>query len=266
MRRAIQVSLIAVVVVASAIATNAVASSADGEPKRVPIPRAVRAAIRSAFVVKLRTPIDDQTVRVSQGAGALLRDGRIVSALHVFVDPARSVRGQSWGLLPEETIRDAEFTFTTDDGGEVRPLAAGSKHRYWASDDLIVIEPTDRIARGGVRLAATPVQPNDRVTFVGLSENRGGEFVVLRSHVTIRATSSPHFFVFGNSVPGDSGGPIFNDRGELVGLIISSGEHGTAIDVQTDMTRPDKKVIISQTRAPGIIAVDVVKLLRGESP
>ncbi|MEM1184727.1 MAG: serine protease [Planctomycetota bacterium] len=239
--------------------TSAVSTARD---QSVRIPRAVERAIRSAFVIKLPTEVDERRVRTSPGAGALLSDGRLVSALHVFVDSSKSVRGKRWKLLPDQAFIDARLTFAADDGADLAPLAEGSESTFWESDDLIVITPETSLQRSGVKLAKEPVEPGDRVTFVGLSERRGGTFEVRRSHVTIRATTSPHFFVFGESVRGDSGGPIFNDKGELVGLIISSGEHGTAIDVQTDMTRPEKKVLVSQTRAPGIIAVDVVKLLR----
>jgi len=250
----------------AALAVDAVdAARADEPPRTVELPRAVQRAIASSFVIRLPKPLDDGRVRLSQGAGALLRDGRLLSALHVFVDADESVRGERWSLLPEQSFVDATVLFATEDNTPLKPLAEGSASVHWESDDLIAITPDAPIRdRRGVKVARDRVEPNEPVTFVGLSERRGGEFVARRSYVTIRATSSPHFFVFGESVPGDSGGPIFNDRGELVGLIISSGEHGTAIDVQTDMTRPEKKVLVSTTRAPGIIAVDVAKLLRGD--
>lgn len=148
--------------------------------------------------------------RASWGTGVLLDDGRIVTARHVLVNEA--------GFTPQS----GSIIFGGRNNNPYFDGARGGTINFRFSDkrlDLAVITnaTVPSFAKDkGVRITKNIPSEGDLLTSVGL-EN----LEAVRIHaapVKLRDTFNSNLIIGVSAQPGDSGGPVFNDQGELVGI------------------------------------------------
>lgn len=202
------------------------------------------------------------------GAGVFLPNGIVLTAGHVLmnVDPRTQIqRGMSAIRITPWSSGQQSSTFNVPShtsGGTVFPKI-----------DLALI-PLGHLPPGtsGIPLSNTPALVGDEVYIFLLSNQRdlsapGGRFSFARrvtAEVSAISADMSHFFIFGEAIPGDSGGPVVNADGELVGILIASGPLSTRPVVNIDWTRQASPLQVQHVEQPTIIAVDLVrtKILR----
>ena len=196
-------------------------------------------------VVRVEVPISTtrtQTARgvqvseeLSTGAGVVLSDGRVLTAYHLF---------RKAGLTPDKVgaarVKPWEGGETTKlfDGPVRSWNQPGSRVHFYPDVDLAVISPANPVK--GVRgapLAGRSASPGDSVrTF--MTSTAPAEAVHLRSAMVDHALNQPMLAVSGEARPGDSGGPVFNERGELCAILVGGGPPFAPFTTSVDWTAP----------------------------
>ncbi len=193
-------------------ATPSNAPSAADSPRGRP-DASLSALIREAMpsVVLLVNFREDGSQRF--GAGVLLESGLVLTNLHV-VEDAKSVGAMLYD--PSRT------SYSPLDGGLNRYLFEYQRDLIPAKltradpvvDLAIVTLDAAAVPKGHARLATEPPQPGDRVIALG----HPGETLWAS---TVGIVSAIHSGVIQHDAPvspGNSGGPLLNDRGEVVGI------------------------------------------------
>lgn len=147
--------------------------------------------------------------RFSQGTGVLLKNGKVLTARHVVKD--------DWDRRPERL----EVIFG---GRNAYPETDALKGQQWRIDytqresDLAVISGcvVPRWAKGARRSNAL-VKEGDTLASVGLEHP--GSIRLHAAQVVELETEKPHILLKVQSQRGNSGGPVFNKKGELVGIV-----------------------------------------------
>jgi Trypsin-like peptidase domain len=188
-------------------------------------------------VARVIVPEDDA---IAYGSGTLVdaRDqyGLVVTNWHVVRDSQGTV----------------EVVFPSGFRSQARPLKVD---KDWDLAALVIWRPPIE----PVRISAVPPKPGDLLTIHGYGQ---GQYRIATGHCT-------QFFAPKENFPcemveldvearqGDSGGPIFNDRGEIAGVLFGAGE-GTTIGsfaprVQSFLTSlaPD----IGEAKSQALVAV-----------
>jgi hypothetical protein len=213
------------------------------------------------------------TTRYATGAGVVLANGDIVTAMHIFVDEARSRPGD-YAFYPDDAL--SGITVRAWDQPRDRgasPFATGGSVRAFPEADLAVFTPRsrDRLP-SGVRIATRAPEPSETLTAYLLSESRATDDRLVLAKLTSAAlgpsTNTPHFALAGESTRGDSGGPVFDASGRLVGIIAGGGPGCAPFTVSRfDLSRRDAFAFRWRERADStcaeesILAVDVPALL-----
>jgi len=179
--------------------------------------------------------------RVSSGSGTLIdARRRLVSTNHHVVDYGEKVIVFFPIVKDGRVVQDRE-TYLRE--GEKIPGRVVAKD---ASKDLALIQ-LDRLPSSAreVKLADRSAQPGEAIHLIGNGGAVGAHFAYIRGYV--RAVAHMRYGMnSGNQIdalivstdlaanPGDSGSGVFNDKGELIGVIHANGKGNTvarAIDV-----------------------------------
>jgi len=161
------------------------------------------------------------------GSGTLLKDDHVLSVSHLFYDNAPELTGQTpviWVLVKG---------LAQPIGADVVAVSPRVPESEIAVDDYAVLKLRTPLGRPGVRLASRPAPLGGPVLFCGNVKGTAfllrrcystevNQFFIRRAdgklHLTYLIDSEPLLTVF-PAGPGDSGGGIFNARGELVGVM-----------------------------------------------
>lgn len=206
----------------------AVSSPTAGATLVAERPRLSEARVQSA-VVRVEVPMSisrretsrgvEITEEYSSGAGVVLEDGRVLTAYHVFrkagltPEHIAGVRVRAWNRESEPVA-----LLQGVDGG--RALA---RVQLMPEVDLAVITPLNAVPGvRGLPLSGNAPAPGDMLRTFMTSSQRA-QPVDLRSPVVSKAVGSPHMSISGEALPGDSGGAVLNERGEVVGILIGGG-------------------------------------------
>jgi S1-C subfamily serine protease len=149
---------------------------------------------------------------VASGAGVIVRESSreidILTVAHIFRDTAGTVR---------TTNGEVGFYADPGDPGEICKI---SDVRLSNDADLamVIVRPTLFHRYGVVRLASALPNIGDPLTVIG--HPNGVLFTESPATVISRRVATYDFaFRCSQCAPGDSGGGVFNARGELVGLV-----------------------------------------------
>ena len=148
----------------------------------------------------------------SWGTGTLIdaRGGEalIITCGHIFRDSS----GQ--GSINVELFR------MTPAGPKVLEQLTGQVIHYDLDRDigLISVKPTQDICVAKIAIPGTPINKNDLVQSIGC--NHGANPTVVQTHITDinRYLGTPNIEAAGSPVEGRSGGGLFNDQGQLIGI------------------------------------------------
>ncbi len=148
------------------------------------------------------------------GAGVLLDSGEIVTATHVLVDElgrARDVR---------ELVINSVKT-----GQQEKPFQFGGSLQGNLGYDTCWLQPSQWDVHKGLHVAADAPVTNDAITALLLSNARGGLNVFSHGKVLGLSYDGRFLAISGHSIPGDSGGPVIDSKGNLIGIIVSGGSN-----------------------------------------
>ena len=155
----------------------------------------------------------------SFGSGAYLGDRLVLSCAHIFAD-----EGEAQPLV----------TFPS---GEQHTGNALSIDSHW---DQSLIELTSVPTAKGVCVATANPQPGERVVALGYAFGREMRQIAgsVLNYASPSNSDPGDWFAFsGSSTEGCSGGPIFNQRGELIGNLWGSrGTDSTSVGVMCGRT------------------------------
>jgi S1-C subfamily serine protease len=200
-------------------------------------------AIRKCPPCIVRIHIRKDERRSGSGTGILLADGRVLTAAHLLRHLADAEKPQVW--------------FGGRDG---RPRVNGANGRRIAwtlhpESDLAVISGVGAPpwARGAELAPATP-RPGERVTVVGI-EHTGA----VRAYAgTLRGVQAdpPMLALDLTTQKGDSGGPVFDTRGRLVGILSGAGK--IARTTTSTLEAAAGSAVLTHTQeVPAAFAVDL---------
>ncbi len=183
---------------------------------RAPTANPVDATLINSTV---RLRIQDGTGH-SWGTGTLIdaRGGEalIITCGHIFRDSA----GQ--GPVHVELFR------MTPAGPKVFEQLAGQVIHYDLDRDigLVSVKPTQEICVATVARPGTRIGKNDFVQTVGC--NHGANPTIAQTHITDinRYLGAPNIEAAGSPVEGRSGGGLFNDQGQLIGICYAADPKG----------------------------------------
>jgi thiol-disulfide isomerase/thioredoxin len=159
----------------------------------------------------VRLRVQDDTGH-SWGTGTLIdaRGGEalIITCGHIFRDSARQ------GPV------HVELFHMTPAGPKVLEQLAGQVIHYDLNRDigLVSVKPTQETCVAKIARPGTRISKNDLVQSVGC--NHGANPTVAQTHITAinRYLGAPNIEAAGSPVEGRSGGGLFNDQGQLIGI------------------------------------------------
>jgi hypothetical protein len=149
----------------------------------------------------------------SQGAGVFLDTGEILTAAHVLVDEVGRVR--------DLTHLEIRSIIT---GHDHIPLLNGGGVAGNVGYDTAYITPTGNLGRHKcVTISKKWPQPGDDSLALLLSSKRGSTAILQHGKVLGTSYDGRFLAVSGESTQGDSGGPVVDANGELIGIVVSGG-------------------------------------------
>jgi hypothetical protein len=158
---------------------------------------------------------------ISAGTGVLLDDGRAITAYHILF------KGYG-GRLDELRVTSWER-----DRGQAQNLTGnGGTARASPELDLVVVDRCDVTTEvDGATLTRTLPQIGDRVTAFGMG---GGDRRQLRAHVVGFSTCGRWFSINVPTIHGDSGGPVFDSNGHVIGIILGGAPPITPFEMRVN--------------------------------
>lgn len=144
---------------------------------------------------------------IERGTGFIVsRDGYIVTAAHIKADPTQKL----WAVIG--ALQGTRYTLTLRESDENADVA------LWQL-------PQSPACRHAVTISKTPVRVFDRVMALGFPKREG----LSPSTVTIKNLTSYRGFykTDGYLEPGNSGGPVFNEAGEVIAIVQGGTMPGT---------------------------------------
>src|SRR6266481_5200466 len=189
----------------SLIPVISIAAAAQSAPPRKDIPTIAKAA--NGAIVTIITATNDKPI--AQGTGFLVSaDGVIVTNYHVIETGNVAVI-----KFPDDTAFLVDGVLATD---KVRDLAIikihGKPFRTLALGDSDDIQVGEEVVAIGNPLSLESTVSNGIISGVRTSKEQGGKFLQTTAPIS----------------PGSSGGPLFNMRGDVVGintLYLEGGEN-----------------------------------------
>ena len=162
--------------------------------------------------VRIYVPIEDGRSRTRQGVGVKTVDGEIVTALHVFGDPATIEKRMKSARV--ETFHNGIQQSLS------RTNVIGNEYR-----DTAVVQTRDFVnTKLAVRHAEAPPVPGELAHALLMSTKRGQRSWTISSATVLGYSKDGAFFAMaGPAKEGDSGGAVLNGKGELVGIVIGGG-------------------------------------------
>ncbi|HYE02687.1 MAG TPA: serine protease [Phycisphaerales bacterium] len=168
------------------------------------------------------------------GTGVYVGHNTVVTAHHVIADgPAESSVVQTMRLVPWTAERSARNNLANGGG-----TLDGAPYL-----DLAIIETNKHGDVEAARLAVKRPAVGDEVTAFGLGG--GGKHLRQQSgRVVGRSLDGTFLAMDFSSIKGDSGGPVFNSSGELIGIILGGGPDYTPWRVRVFPEREQQFSII----------------------
>ena len=135
--------------------------------------------------------VDEDTITFCSG---VMAEGVVISAHHCIED-------------------GKPFVIETRDGKEYQGLVAFT----WPNRDLAILTAVGLKMKDTVPLADDPVVLGQRIVWMGFPLGRTFQLGV--GVVSNDSPNETYFDIQGQIIPGNSGGPVFNEFGRLVGII-----------------------------------------------
>ncbi len=166
-------------------------------------------------VVAVRVPLARRGGRTSvrTGTGVILEDGSLVTAAHVLLG-ANETPERVWDrtILRRWDAPIGVGQQRVKAGAVMRAIPDWDVARIWGLSDIPGVRPA--------RISNHSVRTGDAVAAFGLG---GGQRRTTQTHVISRSADGRFFAIDLDSVKGDSGGPVFDANGDIVGIIIGGG-------------------------------------------
>lgn len=144
--------------------------------------------------------------RYGRFCSAVLAEGIFFTAYHCIVDPVLGDDGAPVADMPIEE-------FHIEYGGNYYP---GTVVQTWEEQDLALLTAAGLRVRDTVPLAEEDVSLGHTVVWTGYP--LGLDFELAKGIVS-NDESPDRFYIQGQLLPGNSGGPVFNEFGDLVGIV-----------------------------------------------
>lgn len=186
--------------------------------------------------------------RVGVGTGVLLEDGRVLTAAHV---------------IGEQAPDDLNIIFGGRDGHHEFDGARGQRIEvvYFSGPEDLAIISNVRVPEWaeGAHLGEDSPEEGDILTSVGLEQPSAVR--VRSAEVVDRDAREPLVYLGVQAQQGDSGGPVFNDRGELVGL---NSAVGIRVRRQVEVSEDPygRSITITHRTIPATWVIDLTRLKR----
>jgi S1-C subfamily serine protease len=164
----------------------------------------------------------------AQGGGVIIDSGEIVSATHLLLDDEA-------GCLRD--IQHMQIRFLEKPDGE-DAMPGGGAINGNVGYDITFIRPARRLPVAGIPVSQTIPKPGDAAVAILLSETRGQNSVtVLKSSVIGTSVDGRFVIISGESIHGDSGCPVVDSHGELIGIVVAGGGQQIGIPCSIWRTR-----------------------------
>lgn len=182
-------------------------------------PRTAAASpLRSVVRVEVPELITADFERFRSGTGVYLGHGRIITAHHVIAEgpaaPTTPTDIDELRILPWDVERTERHNLT-ELGGRVDGSPFLDLAVINANKSPLSVEPA--------RVAERRPAVGEQVVAYGLGGGAMNQVREMKGRVVGRSLSGSFIAIDAPSIKGDSGGPVFNDQGELVGIILGGG-------------------------------------------
>lgn len=174
-------------------------------------------------VVRVYVPTGKSANEFAQGVGINMTSGGIVTAMHVFGEP-RTIKSR----LARARIKPFQ------NGQRATPktiTVAGN-----TNTDVAILVPQPLIKTKRVaQISPSSPRKGERASALLMSTGRGNNRWTISKGTVVAFSDDGQFFVVsGTSVQGDSGGPVLNSRGQLLGIVIggTSGEIASPFSIE----------------------------------
>jgi S1-C subfamily serine protease len=208
-----------------------------GPPPGTSITRAVDTRVRASMVLVTGRACNE----IQEGSGWIAAPGLVVTNAHVVAgERATTVENASGSAMPATVIA---FDPVRDVASlDVPALAAATPPPRALTMANGVVGGVGAVYGhpGGGVLRASPARVGDEILAVGTDIYRTG-------------TSRRHVYVLGAVLePGDSGGALVNDRGQIIGMAfaIDPGRTATAYALTNAEIRPVIRQVLEREQAP----------------
>lgn len=178
------------------------------------------------------------------GSGVILQQGDILSAFHVVIHSAIRTVDET-GVT---TTRYPDQQIIYQDGTETTAVVI----KFDTENDLVLLKPARLPAKVySVKVATSEPRSGEQCFFAGFG---GGGKKELRCWADRRAKLRFPGIIFYDTtgLHGDSGGPVFNAAGELIGLIKAGANQGPHVDGEKRFGLP--VVVLMMGPCPAVIS------------